>query len=177
MNKLRKEILTKLAQTTPAAPTTPNKVIPAPPSFIASNVFPSLTSGYNPASIIIINNLMSLLNTALQYASGGSVNLQTFRNNNFNVDPGSAPSPDQKNLTILAKMAYNLFLNKGNPFGKLLAGKQISIFVDQILASPAFQNLSQINPTGPLATKIQGNLKTIIQDNLTHLKNINPVTQ
>lgn len=170
----------KLAQTTPAIPTeqaATSKTIPTPPTFIMTDIYPGIRKNFNLPSIQIINTFMSLLNTALQYASAGTVNLQVFRNSNFNLDASGAPSVDQRNLMNLTKLAFNILLNKGDAIAQPLTGQQVTDLADRILSSQFYQDLSKVQPTGPLANKIQGNLKTIIQTFMMQLKSINPTNQ
>ena len=182
MNKqLRMRVLEKLAQinttslpSDQAAQTKPTTA--APPAFQASAIYPGIRYGFNTASIPIIDAFVSLLNTAVHYASNGAVNFQTFRNDSFNFDASIAPSVDQKNLMNLSKRVYHTLLNNGQAYKQALTGKQVSDMVDMILASPEFNNLSHVSPTGLLATKIQGNLKTLITNYLTYLKLANPAT-
>lgn len=181
-SKLRRRIIKKLAQVTPGNLPTDQVVQsipipPPPPTFQASAIYPNIHSGFNQASIPIIDNLVSLLNNAVHYSSAGAVNFQTFRNNNFIFDASDSPSVDQRNLMNLSKLVYVTLLNSGLPFTQKLSGEQVHNMIDKLLTSPFFQNLSHISPTGPLAAKIQGNLKTLINDLFIGLKNINPKVQ
>jgi hypothetical protein len=173
--KLRRKFLQKISQTTtPTTTGTTPTTISSPPSFTASSVYPGISTGYNSGSLTIINNFVSLLNTALHYASNGQVNFQTLRNDNFNFDPSGATSVDQRNLMGIAARVYRSFLNSGQRFTKPLIGEQIAKMADLITFSPEFNNLSQVNPTGPLATKLQGNIKSLITNYMTYLKTTNP---
>ena len=145
----------------------------SPPAFIASDIYTNIRTGFNSASLPIINNFISLLNTAVHYASAGKQNFQVFRNESFNFDVSGAPSVDQKNLMILSKMVFSSLLNSGNTYARPLTGEQIEDIVNRILSSGAYQNLSQVNPTSQLATKV-GNLKTSIATVLNQLKATNP---
>lgn len=178
MNKFLRRIFEKIGQTIPAIPSdavAKNKATIPPPDFIASAIYPGLNIGFSSASIPIINAFIKLLNTSVHYASAGAVNFQTFRNNNFTFDASQAPSVDQRNLMNLSKLVYTTLLNYGQPYKQALTGQQISSMVDRILASNFYQGLSQLNPTGTLATKIPGNIKTTINDYLIQLKSINPI--
>ena len=169
--KLRLKFLTKLAQATPA-PATP--IIPPPPSFQASAMYPSIRKGFNSTSVQIIDQLVNLLNSAVHYSTSGAVNFQTLKNNNFIIDPSKSPSIDQKHLIILSQKVYRLLLNSGQDFKTRLTNTQIHNIVELFQSSTEFTSLSQINPTGFLATKIPGNLKENINNILLSLKNANP---
>jgi hypothetical protein len=159
--------------TTPAAAATP----PPPPAFQASSVYPGIRKGFSSASVSLIDQLCSLLNMAVHYASNGKDNFQVFRNNNFNFDTSGAASVDQKNLMILSQMVYRTLLNSGNAFVQPLTGQQIQDMVGRMINSSALSSLSQINPTGTIAQKVPGNLKTNIATYLQYLISANPVTQ
>src|SRR5574337_575845 len=140
MNKFRVKIIEKLAQadlgTLPTDQAVTTKPLPPPPpEFRASLVYPGIRYGFNSASINIIDAFVSLLNTAVHYASAGAVNFQKFRNNSFNFDASVAPSVDQKNLMNLSKLVYHTLLNNGNPYSQALRSDQIADMVDRILAS------------------------------------------
>ena len=158
----------------PAAPTASPPTISNPPNFIAADMYPNIRTGYNQASIPIINSLVSLLNTSVHYASEGKVNFPVFKSENFNFDESESPSVDQKNLMSLSKLVFHTLLNSGNTYPQPLTGQQIEGIVNKVQAAGPLQNLSQTRPTGQLATKIPGNLKTSIIDLLMRLKVANP---
>lgn len=172
--KLRLKFLTRLAQTTPAPATPAKPVIPPPPPFQASAMYPAIRKGFNVASVQIIDQLSNLLNTALHYITSGAINFQMLKNNNFIIDASQSPSVDQKNLVNLSQKVYRLLLNSGQDVKSGMTNTQIHNIVDMFRNAPEFNSLSQINPTGFLATKIPGNLKTDINNILLALKNANP---
>lgn len=180
MNReLRLKILKKMAQadlgTVPTDEAVQAKPATPPPSpFQASTVYPGIRAGFNQISIPIIDSLVSLLNMAAHYSSAGAINFQKFRNNGFNFDASNVPSIDQKNIMNLSKKIYHTLLNNGQEFKKPLTGQQVTDMVDSISESPEFNNLSHVSPTGQLAIKIQGNLKTLITNHLNYLKIANP---
>lgn len=174
----RTRLLKRIAQAQGAAPPVANTAAPAPPPpFQASSAYPGIRNGFNSASIALIDQLCNILNTALQYASNGKANFQIFRNNNFNFDTSGAADADQKNLMIFSQLLYRTLLNSGNPFPQLLNGAQIQNMVQRLSNLPALASLSQTNPTGIIAQKIPGNLKTNILTQLQYLTAANPVTQ
>lgn len=178
--KTRRKLLDKIAQTTSpvptdqvAAQTTAAAVLP-PPAFQASAIYPGVRSGFNAMSIPIIDQLAGILNVALHYSTSGKINWQTLRNNNFEVDTSGLPSPDQKNLANLSKKVYHLLLNGGTNFQQSLTADQVAQIANQLASSQEVSNLSSVNPSGPIAQKIPGNLKTTIVTILTNLKAANP---
>lgn len=182
MNRdLRLKILKKMAQadlgTIPTDQAVQSKPAPPPPpSFQASSAYPGIRYGFNQASVAIIDNLASLLNMAAHYSSAGAINFQTFRNDNFNFDASGVPSVDQRNIMNLSKKVYHTLLNNGQEFARPLTAQQVAEMADIVLESPELNNLSHVSPTGQLALKIQGNLKTLITNYLTYLKLANPKT-
>ncbi len=177
--KQRKSFFNKLAQA-PGAPVptdqvAQNKTIANPPIFQASSMYPGIRNGFNETSIILIDHLVNILNTALHYASAGTINFLILKNQNFTIDASIAPSIDQKNLINLSKKIYHFLLNGGTPFAKPMPSTQLSGIIDQIIQSPELNNLSTISPTGPIAQKIPGNLKNNIILYLNYLKMANPV--
>ena len=174
-SSIRLKILERIAQAAPAAPTTVvTPAITPPPAFQASAVYPGVRKGFSSASVLLIDQLVNLLNMALHYSSGGKVNFQVFRNNNFNFDSSMAASVDQKNLMIFSQMLYHLLLNSGNPFSNILNGQEVRDMVSKLASSNALSALSQMNPTGTIAQKLPGNLKTNITAYLQYLSSSNP---
>jgi hypothetical protein len=159
-------------QSTPAASTT----ISPPPTFIASQIYGWLPGQYNTNSINYINGLISLLNTALHYSSNGQYNFQELRNDNFQIDPSGAPSIDTKNLLNLSILIYKTFLNSGNQFPTKPTPQQIQNWGKLIGSSQAFLNLSQLNPSGPIAQKIPGNMKDNILNYIRYLDMYNSIS-
>lgn len=177
---LKKRLLfwSKLAQQTTTTPqAVPATTVAPPPAFQASGIWGWITSSYNSYSVTILNNLVSLLNTSLHYSSNGQYNWQKAYNNAFQIDPSAAPSVDTKNLLNLSLLVYRTFINKGNQFPTKPTPQQIQSWGNLVSNSQAFLNLSQINPTGPLAQKVQGNLKDDILNFIRFLNMYNPVQQ
>lgn len=185
--KARLKLLTKIAQmadvainpneTTPQS--TPNTTVsvPPPPGFTASQIWGWMPSMYNTNTMSTVNALISLLNTALHYASNGQLNWQELRNDNFQVDPSAAPSVDAKNLLNLSILVFRTFVNGGNAPPQKPNPHQIAQWCNQIANSQPFLNLSQLNPTGAVAQKIPGGLKDTILNYTRYLLMYNPVQQ
>lgn len=185
--KARLKILTKISQMADAT-TSPDETVsqstPAttvttvpPPAFIASQIWGWLPSAYNTNTMGTINSMISLLNTALHFASNAQLNFQILRNENFQVDPSAIPSVDAKNLTNLSLLIFRTFLNGGNQPPQKPSPQMIAQWCNQIVNSQAFLNLSQMNPTGPVAQKIPGGLKDTIMNDTRYLLMYNPVQQ
>jgi hypothetical protein len=179
--KLRLRLLNKLAQATTGAtesttsPTsTTTAVVAAPSGFQASGAWGWLPNVYNAYSATTLDNLVSLMHTALHYASEGKHNFQTLKNNSFNVDSSGEKSVDSKNLINLAALIYHTYLNSGNQPPQEVTPEQIVQWNSQVNQSQSFLNLSQISPTGLLAQKMAGNPKDKIQNLLRELTGANP---
>jgi hypothetical protein len=191
--KLRLKILNKIAQAvpgapaspasppSPTAPTTPDSTtkatVASPPTFQASGAWGWMNNVYNSYSVTTLDKLVSLLHTALHYASDGKHNFQTLKNNSFNVDSSGEKSIDSKNLLNLSSLIYKTYLNAGNQPPAKITPEQITMWNNQVNQSQSFLNLSQLSPTGTLAQKIPGNLKENIQNSLRELSRYNPAQQ
>jgi hypothetical protein len=171
--KARIDILNKIAQTAlPQDTTTPNTVVSgSPPSFIASNFYPSMVVGLQTKNVPWVNSLANILNIALYYSSGGKINMSWLRQTNFNFATDQSPSADLRNILNFSKIVYNqLFTDHGANFQAAQSPEQIAERIRILSNSPFFNNLTQVSPTGQLASKIGGNLKTIINDYLLQIK-------
>lgn len=176
--KLRQRIIQKLAQTTPAQPTTTDAtatptVTTSPPA-VPSALFTYLPKGYNPNTVQVLQVLVGQLNIAMHYASNGKDNFQKLIDNNLD---SSAAVADQKSVDGVARQVFDMFFNKKNDFAQKVSPAQIKTWADAIIGSPSFGALSQIKPTSVLSTKLQGNLKTSLENYLTQIKQQNPATQ
>lgn len=168
MNRsLRKKIIEKLAQQATIQPA--QQQVPPAPTILASLAYPSIRSGYTSAQVNIIDDLVNKLNVATHLATNGSYNLQVLKNMNFIFDPSSFSSPDQKNLLLFFSQVFNKLLNNGNTFPAPISNQQLAGNVSTLLQSSALMNLSQINPTGPVAQKLSSSLQQDIKDDLTRL--------
>jgi hypothetical protein len=181
--KKRFQFLSKFAQqaapapapdATPQSTATPPAANLPPPNFQASAVWGWMNSDYNSYSVNTLNSLISLLNIALHYASGGRYNFRILRNRTFQVDPSTAPSVDTKNLLNLSILIFRNYLNGGTKFTVKPTPQQIQAWGQLISNSQAFLNLSRINPSGPIAQKVPGNLKNDILNYLKFLASYNP---
>lgn len=178
MNKYnRLKFLERLAQMAPptdvptqsVANTTP--VTGTPPSFIASDYYPGMITAFQTKNIPIINGLADLLNKSLFYSSNGKIYLSWMRSVNFNFDTSGISSVDLRNLMMFTKQIYNnLFSNNGAKDEVQLTPEQIKERVNRLTMSQALENLSGTNPSGQLATKIGGNVKTLIKNYLLNIK-------
>ena len=169
--KLRQRVLTKLAQTQPTQPETTTQSIPAPAP-PPTDLFAHLNEGFNGATVAILSALTGRLNTALHYASQGKDNFQDIVNNNMDL---SGAAPDHRNVGGICQKLYGSFLNRKNSFAKKIDPKTIATWADAITSSPEYNNLSQVNPTGQLAIKLQGNLKSELLNFMNGIKNVNPL--
>jgi hypothetical protein len=178
--KVRLKILQKIAQTVPSDPTTStatpntttNAAVAPDPSPLASSLYPSIRVGWDSARVAIIESLVRSLSSAANIATNGQYNLQTLRNQNFQFDPSSFTSPDQKNLLVFFLKVYKTLLNAGQAFTQALTADQVSQMIPYLLQSPELANLSTINPTGQIAQKstIPGNFKDGIRDMVARLQ-------
>ena len=166
--------------TTPAATTT----VAAPPSFNPmTGPWAFITQAYNAPTVQYLSYLLGLVNTMMHYATNGQFNLQKNQNDLGQVDPSAASSVDGKNIILLAKMFYNTFLNHGKPFETPVRPDQIAGWVTTISNSQPLINLSQINPTGPLAqqlnntSKMDGSFRQNVVNYLGYIKSYNPQAQ
>lgn len=179
--KLRLKLLTKLAQTVVSQPATSNTVtpnattnaaVPPDPSPLASSLYPTIRVGFDSARVSIIETLVKMLSSAINIATNGKYNFQNLRNQNFQFDPSSLSSPDQKNLLVFFLKVYKTLLNGGQPFTAALTADQVKQMVPFLLQSPELANLSQINPTGQIAQKsnLSGSFKDNIRDLVARLQ-------
>lgn len=169
--KLRTRILEKLAQTQPEQPAQP--VVSSPPA-VPGVLYANLNQGYNPATAQLLMKIGDQLNTAVHYASQGKDNFQSFLNNNFQIDANKLFSVDQGHLRGLSKMFFTNFLNSRNAFTQKVDPRTLSIWCDRFTNSNDFSSLSQINPTGQLATKVPQNIRTSLLDTINQIKAQNP---
>jgi hypothetical protein len=186
--KFRLKILQKLAQQTgaaaaPAAPTssttttdantpatTNNPATPPAPAIRASDIYPTVRIGFDPGRVVVIDSLVGILNTASQIATAGQYNLQVLRNLNFQFDPSSFTSPDQKNLMIFFQKVWKTLLNGGVAFTAPMPAATLNTDVQFLLQSPELANLSQMNPSGAISQKIPGNFKDDIRNLIARLQ-------
>lgn len=171
MNKLRLRILTKLAQTQPAQPTETPAILGPVPS-VPGDLLSNLYKGYNTNTIPLLTDLVNQLNIAMHYASQGKDNFTKIVGNNLD---SSGSNPDQKNVGMVSKEIFDTFLNKKNPFDEKIDAATIHNWAGALTSSSEYNNLSQIKPTSLLATKLQGNLKTEIQNLMNQIKQQNPI--
>lgn len=171
--KTRKKVLEKIAQAVPSTTPPPASVSP-PPTFQASLAYPNIRTGYNGSSINTIDQLVTMLNTATHYATGGKVNFQTLKNSNFSLDMGAMPSKDGSNLIKFSQQVFKNLLNGGAAYAKPLTGIEVAGVADRLASSQELSNLS-LSPSGPVAQKVPGNLKTNITTLLNYLKLANPI--
>ena len=171
MNKLRLRILKKLSQAQTPQPDQMPSVLPPPPT-VPADLFSHLAEGYNGSTVSVLILLINQLNNALHYASGGKGKFQDIINNNIDL----SSSTDYKNIGTVSQIIFNSFLNKKNSFNNKVSPSNIKSWADALTMNSDYNNLSLIKSNSFLATKLQGNLKTIIQNYINQIKQLNPIT-
>lgn len=172
--QLRLRILKKLAQTQPQQPaqtTQPAQAVIPPVPAVPPVIYAHLNNGYNNDTVTSIKAITEILNTSLHYASNGKANFQEIMNNNLDL---SDAGPDELHIGVLSKMFYVTFLHSRNDFAAKISATQIHTWANAFLSNSNFQSLTQINPTGTLATKV-GNLRTTLQTLFVNIQNKNPI--
>lgn len=180
----RLKLLTRIAQQAPA-PSTTN----APPATPAATTTPlpqfNPISGpwawvpqrYNPNTVMTISYLLGMIHTAMHYATNGQHNLLVNQNNLGSVDASGASSTDGKNLILLAQLFYKTLLNNGQEYPQPPTATQIQRWATLLRNSQPLLNLSQLNPTGPAAQKmnLDGSLRQNLLNYLGYLITYNPI--
>lgn len=175
-NKIYSTILKKISQAVNNQMSTDevnknNSVSGNPPSFIATNNYPSLITAFDAKNLPWINQLSNVLNDSLYYCSNGQINLNWMKSNNFNSDNTQIPSTDLKKIMSFCKIIYNyLYTDLGQNYQKPLSSQQVADKIKFIYNSQPLNTLPSVMNSGQLATKIGGNLKTIIQNYLLQIK-------
>lgn len=172
---LRFKILEKFSQTTPNVPTDAvaktTSVSGSPPAFNVIDYYPSIITGFQSKNVPWIVGLSNLLNTSMYYSSNGKVTLPWMRSNNFNFGTDQIPALELRNLMNFTKLVYNeLFTNLGQPYNNQLTSGQIIDKIHKLNSSQFLNNLSSVQPGGQLATKVGGNVKTLIQNYLFQIR-------
>jgi len=176
MNRLRKKIIEKLAQTAdPNAAKTPvPSVTGAPPAFQIQSLFPSIYTGFGQTITNQINGLANYLNTVLYYISNDKYDMVKMFNNSASIDASNILDQDLKKLVEFSKLVIQYLFNNKNAFSRQLTAQEIEDRIDTLNSSSQLNSLSNTNPAGQLATKIQGNVKTNIIAYLQYIKNSIP---
>lgn len=174
--RLRIQFLEKMAQATP--PNVPTEEVAettsvsgSPPPFNALDYYPTMITGFQAKNMPWINGLSQLLNTVMFYSSNGKITLPWMRSNNFSFSGDQVPSADLKNLMNFTKLVYNqLYTNVGSVYKQQLTPAQIAEKIRLLSSSQFLNNLSSVQPGGQVATKIGGNVKTLIHNYLLQIK-------
>lgn len=146
--------------------TNPDNSVPLPtktaPNFIASNQFPAISKNYNPYNVEILNKLFKILNDSIFYLSNGNLDLFKYKNNNFTLEESSIVIVSLKNILLLSKYIYQLFV--------LNAQTVLQDKVSVIIRSQIFLNIPSGNISNFLSQKLGGNFKDIIIETLGQLR-------
>lgn len=143
----------------------------APPE-VPPDVFAYLNKGYNPETVTLIINLVNYLNTFLHYSSLGKDNFQKLSTNNLDLSGATGP---HKNIGLISKKVFQTLLNNKNTFSDKVSANLINQWCNTIISMPEFNNLTSVNPTSQLATKLPSNLKTLILNLLNLIKSQNRI--
>lgn len=174
--RLRIKFIEKMAQATP--PNVPTEAVAettsvssSPPPFNALDYYPTMILGFQARNMPWINGLAQLLNTVMFYSSNGKVTLPWMRSNNFSFSTDQVPSADLKKLMNFTKLVYmQLFTDLGSTYKHPLTVSQIADKIRILDSSQFLNNLSSVQPGGQVATKVGGNVKTLIHNYLLQIK-------
>jgi len=173
-NKLRKRVLTKLAQAQPIQPSTTTPVAPttAPLPAIPGDLTNQLAAGYNNQHVVdLLKEVIKTLNIAMHYSSGGKNNWQKVIGNNLEL----SGDPTQTNVAKIAKRVYETFLNGRQAFKAKIPQTTIINWADNILSSGELSNIPATTKAGELKQKLNGKeLRTIITENMADIKKQQP---
>lgn len=168
----RKRLLTRLAQNNINVNdiNITQNVSGTPPGFISTDYY-SIILAFTPKNAVIINTLTNTLNLALFYASNGKIHLPWMKSVNWNFDTSNIKDIDLKNLMLFSKQLFNtLFTDTGAQYSKQLSSTEIANKINTLKNSQYLTNISGTNPMGQMATKIGGNIKTLITNYLSQIK-------
>ncbi len=168
--KLRMKFLFKLAQEVPTAPEAPSAptapeapgapkasalTLGEPAGFSASSRY-NLRNGFATNVISVIDKLCNYLNRAMHFASNGKYNMEKSYQQGFKSDATDIPSQnvELKHIIGFAKQVFDTLLNKGTAYTTAVNNKDFLEKIDVLVNSQHLNNLSRINPAGPLAAKL-----------------------
>ncbi len=178
-SKLRLKIFQKIAQNKPIPSdqlvnVTPN--VGTPPKFTPTNRDSLIIAFNTPGAFNIIEQIANELNNALFYASNGAYNFQKGFQLGFPYTEASVPSSskDLKLILMFSKEVYNKLYNNGLNYSKSLNRKEYLDKINALFKSSNLENLSKINPSSQLATKIGSNLKDKLKNYLNTLITLAP---
>lgn len=184
--RLRKKFLQALAQAqsdTPSEAIDPDKTVKlkteqdigTPPSFIPSNLYPTLRKAFAPDAVLIIDQLSQLLNECIFYSANGDLDMVKLFQVNFNYSPTIASkSRDLQFLISFAKEVYSKLYNNANPYNDSLKESEFKEKVNSLLQSPSINSLTQANPNSILGKKLGTNIKSKFLEYFKSLLNIKP---
>jgi hypothetical protein len=171
--KYRIKFLYKIAQAVPASPATPTSpeapaspkapeaakattiTLGEPPAFSASSRY-NLRNGFPANVIAIIDKLCNYLNRAMYFASNGKYNMEKSYQQGFKSDATDIPSQnvELRHIIGFTKEVFDTLLNKGTAYTTLVNKENFLDKISTLLNSQHLNNLSRINPAGPLASKL-----------------------
>lgn len=161
---LRLRILKKFAQ---EANQEAAKVVSPVPNFVASNEFPNISYAFESTHIPQINQIASLLNQALHYATEGKVNFTILKSNNFTSNTAQFQTTYLKNLYSLSKLFYDYILKvNSNKLNK----QNISQIVEYIKNSSFLTGMGNVDFTNTSSKYIPTDLRTKIFNTLSLIK-------
>jgi hypothetical protein len=170
--KLRIKLLEKVAQATPPTtqPAQPAATVPAlpPPPAVPGMLLVNRKREYNGPTVNLFGTLTKMLNDAMHFASQGKDNFQKIIDRVLD----RTSTGDQKNVSTVAQMFYDTFLNKGSLYGRKVTPNEIHTWADAMLGNGQFRALTGLNPN--ISSKLGYNLQDRLMQTLNSIKSNNP---
>ena len=157
----RKRVLAQIAQTSPAAPS----VSGSPTNVTITEFSPNIVQVFGEAAFAHINQLIQYLNPVVFYSTNGSHNLATILRSPATADTSGESDLNTKKIMEFAKqLSTNIFQVRDPKIARQ--------HIENLERSSSLNSLSNTNPQGQLVNKltIQGNIKTVILNLLTTIK-------
>lgn len=174
-SKFRLKLLKKVAQ---AAETTNNNETTGPTTVSGSptdcsvvSYFPTSSETWGANNLTFIQQIINDLNDGIYVLSQGQLDFNKLRAQAFNVDVSKYPDRILKNIIIFSKLVYNVMLtDNGSNFANQLTPEIKKQKISQLTGALSNGGIPDGGINQFLTTKIGGNLKSLITNNLSNIK-------
>ncbi len=173
-SKLRLNLLKRIAQAAqpPANTTTgPATVSGSPTKCDILVYFPSLIKAWGSNNLSFIQSLVDNLNEGIFILSQGQIDFNKLRVQQFNVDVSKYPDRVLMDIVKFSQMVYKILLtDAGKEFPAQLSPEMKKTKITQLSGALGTSGIPDGMINQFLGTKIGGNLKSMITNDLSNIR-------
>lgn len=137
---------------------------------VSINYFPSVIKAWEQNNVTFIKNIIDILNDSIYSLTDGKTDFSKLKQQNFSIDISQFNSPIKNIVAWAIEFYSNMLSNDGKDFDAKLEKEQRVDIVNKLKQNQLFTSIPDGGINQELSSKIGGNFKTMILNELNAIK-------